>query len=509
MRIGRARYARFTVTLTIGNNTMETETMQRPLSADERSALRRAITSHHSWTGWRQRTGQSAADLTIAKLWELADEFGIDVESAVRADDAQGGRMYDAIAVEHLKRRYVAIVQKLTPRQIDLCADIFATAETKQGGRMTIRQFATVESIVTEGETGESSFRYRRRRSSANHTGSADREHADAMRHEKEREESAARDNATPPPPPPTTSSATNAGADLAGVLAAAIQGALANVMNADAIAALVDSRIADALAGHGAGTVKVQLRDTSGDVRETSGLVHKAFADLVRIAGARKADGKPVNIWLAGPAGSGKTHAGQALAELYGLPFYGMGAKQTSFDVMGYRDAGGAYHGTPFRQAFEHGGFLQADEIDSWDNEACMAFQSAISNGFAQFPDAIVKRHADFLLIAGANTWGHGATADYVGRTKLDGAFLDRFVKLDWQYDETLESALCGNLAWAVRVQRARAKAQEAGLKVIISPRASIDGAALIAAGFTPDRAAELTYLAVLSSDQRAIVGG
>jgi cobaltochelatase CobS len=185
------------------------------------------------------------------------------------------------------------------------------------------------------------------------------------------------------------------------------------------------------------------------------------------------------------------------------------MGAKQTGFDVLGYRDAGGAYHGTPFRQAFEHGGALQLDELDSWDNEACMTLQSAITNGFCQFPDAIVPRHADFLLIAGANTWGHGATADYVGRTKLDGAFLDRFVKLDWTYDETLESALCGNATWAARVQRARAKASEAGLKVIISPRASIDGAALIAAGFTADRAAELTYLAALSADQRAIVGG
>jgi cobaltochelatase CobS len=446
---------------------------------------------------------------------EAARALGIDVER-MAADYANGATWpHDSFAALQLRVRFNNAAHKMDARPRELAESIFATSSAKQAGNMTARQFATVESICREAETGESSFRRRRSNRTGGHTGNAEKEYFDAMRAEKERENSAranaTADNAsaatvpTPPKAPPVTSGA----ADLATAIAAAIQAALANSMNADAIAALVDSRIADALAGHGAGTLKVQLADTSGNVRETSGLVHKSFGDLVRIAAARKGDGKPVNIWLAGPAGSGKTHAGHALADLLGLPFYGMGAKQTGFDVLGYRDAGGAYHGTPFRQAFEHGGVLQLDELDSWDNEACMALQSAIANGFCQFPDAIVPRHADFLLIAGANTWGHGATADYVGRTKLDGAFLDRFVKLDWTYDETLESALCGNAAWAARVQRARAKASEAGLKVIISPRASIDGAALIAAGFTADRAAELTYLAALSADQRAIVGG
>jgi len=433
---------------------------------------------------------------------EAARALEIDVER-LAADYANANAWpHDANAVRELRARFNRVAPTIFGRPRELCESIFATSNAKQAGNMTARQFATIESICREAETGESSFRRRRRTGwTGGHTGDAEKEFSDAMR------DNATADNAPPPPPKPAP--VTSGAADLAGAIAAAIQAALANSMNADAIAALVDSRIADALAGHGAGTLRVQLADTSGNVRETSGLVHKSFGDLARIAAARKADGKPVNIWLAGPAGSGKTHAGHALADLMGLPFYGMGAKQTGFDVLGYRDAGGAYHGTPFRQAFEHGGVLQLDELDSWDNEACMALQSAIANGFCQFPDAIVPRHPDFLLIAGANTWGHGATADYVGRTKLDGAFLDRFVKLDWTYDESLESALCGNAAWAARVQRARAKASEAGLKVIISPRASIDGAALIAAGFTADRAAELTYLAALSADQRTIVGG
>jgi hypothetical protein len=225
-------------------------------------------------------------------------------------------------------------------------------------------------------------------------------------------------------------------------------------------------------------------------------------------MAAARDGAGYPLNIWLSGPAGSGKTRAGQDLAKLLGLPFYGMGAQQTSYGVLGYCDGAGTYHGTPFRTAFEHGGVFQADEIDAWDNEAVCAMNSALANDFCQFPDSVVARHPDFRCIAGANTWGHGSTSEYCGRTKIDGASLTRFAKLAWEYDTALESALSGNITWAIRVQRARAKAADAGLKVLITPRATLQGAALIAAGFTEDEAAHFTYLADLSADQRAIVG-
>ena len=81
--------------------------------------------------------------------------------------------------------------------------------------------------------------------------------------------------------------------------------------------------------------------------------------------------------------------------------------------------------------------------------------------------------------------------------------------MRLAWDYDEQLETAMCGNAAWAKRIQRARAKARAAGLKVIIDPRMSQAGAALIAAGMSSDKAACLTYLADLSDDQRKMIEG
>ena len=104
----------------------------------------------------------------------------------------------------------------------------------------------------------------------------------------------------------------------------------------------------------------------------------------------------------------------------------------------------------------------------------------------------------------------GLGGTADYVGRQKIDMAFLSRFpVRLMWSYDVALEVAISGNADFARRVQAARERAKSAGLKIMINPRDSMAGAALIAQGFTHDEAANLTYLANLSADQVKLVEG
>ena len=215
-------------------------------------------------------------------------------------------------------------------------------------------------------------------------------------------------------------------------------------------------------------------------------------------------------NVWLSGPAGSGKTHSASMVAHALGLPFMTNGAVGQQYELIGFIDAGGVYHRTPFRDAFEHGGTYCFDEIDGCANDAILPLNPALANNCLAFPDGMIQRHKDCIIIGTANTWGLGATADYVGRAKLDGAILSRFpVKIDWQYDSDLEIAISGNEAFAKRVIKARGKAKAAGLKVIIDPRASVAGAALIAAGMDSDTAASLTYLANLSVDQRKIVEG
>jgi hypothetical protein len=53
------------------------------------------------------------------------------------------------------------------------------------------------------------------------------------------------------------------------------------------------------------------------------------------------------------------------------------------------------------------------------------------------------------------------------------------------WDIDEQLERHISGNVEWVTRVQSVRKRAAERGVKVLITPRASIYGSAMLAAGF------------------------
>lgn len=267
-------------------------------------------------------------------------------------------------------------------------------------------------------------------------------------------------------------------------------------------VMAKVDSVLADVR------VTRIELVRQDGSVVVADGHTHPLFAKLLRYMRSRQVDGFHPNIFIVGPTGSGKTHSVKVAAKLLEREFFTNGALTMDHQVVGFRDAAGNYHETPFRQAFARKAVYLFDEIDSSDNSALLCLAGALANGHMAFPDGMAARHPDSIIIAAGNTWGHGATSEFVGRNRIDGAIRSRFpVRIHWDYDEELEIAISGNPSWAKRVQRARRKAREAGLKVTIDPRMSIAGAALIAGGATAEEAAEDTYLADLSPDQRKIV--
>jgi len=253
---------------------------------------------------------------------------------------------------------------------------------------------------------------------------------------------------------------------------------------------------------------VTITVNTPQGSFTVPEGHKHPMFETLLRAAASRQADGYHPNCWIAGPAGSGKTTGGRMLAKALNLPFFFNGAVSMEHKLIGFRDAGGSYHTTPFREGYTIPAVYQFDDVDSSENSALLALNAALANGECDFADRLMPRHPDSIILATANTWGLGATADYVGRVKIDAAFLSRFpVKISWPYDEPFELAIGGNPEWTRRVQRARHAARTAGLKVIIDPRHSIAGAGLIQSGFTPDQAAELTYLANIPADKRNLL--
>ena len=279
-----------------------------------------------------------------------------------------------------------------------------------------------------------------------------------------------------------------------AGDLAAIIAALVAPHVNAS-----VSQEQFDTLANQSA-TLAARLEEIAAQVTKTApreiavtlpngtrreiGRAHKGFDDLLTVVSCR------LHAFLVGPAGSFKTTTAHKVAEALGLEFSSLSICQqtTQVSLLGYMNATGHYVTTEFRKRYQEGGVFLLDEIDNGNANVLAVLNSALANGHCAFPDGMIAHHPDFRLIATANTYGNGGNAQYVGRCQLDAATLDRFAFLDWQYDEEMEREIAGNDAWTDRVFALRHAAAALGSRLIISPRATFEGAALIAAGM--DRA-------------------
>lgn len=229
--------------------------------------------------------------------------------------------------------------------------------------------------------------------------------------------------------------------------------------------------------------------------------LVHERYETVL------KAVANDVPVMLVGPAGSGKTTLCEQVAEALDLRFYFTGAVASEYKLSGFVDAQGRIVSTAFREAYKNGGLFLFDEVDASMPQAIMAFNAALANGHCDFPGDTepTKRHPEFRVVAAANTFGRGADRQYVGRNQLDAASLDRFAVIELDYDETMETALAGNKQWSKRIQRIRKEIQKQQIRHIVSPRASIMGAKLLAAGFSTDEALEATVWKGLDHDAKA----
>ena len=214
-------------------------------------------------------------------------------------------------------------------------------------------------------------------------------------------------------------------------------------------------------------------------------GTQHKMFDQLLLLASQK------IPAFLAGPSGSGKTHAAEQLAKALSLPYEAVsgGPMTSKADLIGYKDANGNYHDTGLIRCVKNGGVFLIDEIDAGHAGVLTILNMVLSNGLMATPEGMIKKHDDFYIVAGANTYGTGADREYVGRCQLDEATLKRFFVVEWGYDEKLERVISGaddenSNALVDTIQAMRKNADEHGLRVTVSPRDSIYAVRLLKAG-------------------------
>lgn len=245
---------------------------------------------------------------------------------------------------------------------------------------------------------------------------------------------------------------------------------------------------------------LEIKIGDT---VTKVEGKRHKQLETLITYSALR------IPTLLVGMAGTGKTHAGEQASEALDVPFYAMsvGAQTSKTDIIGYMDANGNYVKTFFRDAYQNGGVFLMDEIDAGNANVLIQVNAALSNGLCAFPDEMVKKHKDFVFIASANTYGTGASRQYVGRNQLDAATLDRFAIIDWEIDDELEQSLAVGIygqAWYQAVKASRAYVAEHNIRAIVSPRATQKGSQLLSAGIHVDEVVKAVLLGSVPMDKK-----
>jgi len=247
---------------------------------------------------------------------------------------------------------------------------------------------------------------------------------------------------------------------------------------------------------------------EKAGKIREIDGRPHFKLDTLVHVLNER------LHVFCVGPTGGGKTTGAGMAAKALGVEYYesSMGPSTSGWDLTGFMSPRGKYIRGILREPYEFGGVLMLDEMDNGNASVLTALNSAMANDSYFFPDTKVDRHPDFFLVAAGNTYGRGADRVYVGRNQLDAATLDRFVSLDWEYDEEAEFDWAGGIRedWVKFIQSVRKIVFDHKMRIVVSPRASIFGVRLLESGMERAEVEEMVLWKGISSEDRLkILGG
>ena len=179
----------------------------------------------------------------------------------------------------------------------------------------------------------------------------------------------------------------------------------------------------------------RLEVSVDKGKPNEVEGVFCADFEDIVKDV----AEGFYPYLW--GAAGCGKTHTAEQVAKALGLEFYPQTTILFAHDVRGYGDAAGNYVPTSFYKAFAFGGLYYQDEYDRSNAEASIVLNTALANGYYDFPVVgRVKAHENFRFMAAGNTRMLGADEQYVSGHVQDASSRDRVIYYEMGYDRRVE---------------------------------------------------------------------
>lgn len=235
--------------------------------------------------------------------------------------------------------------------------------------------------------------------------------------------------------PQPAQPSAPNldAAAQAFAALTPLFSGVQANVQAA--VMAKLQPVIAQLKAQAATQTTRIQVVTEKGELPAVDGVFCEEFEDIVQDVN----DGFAPYLW--GAAGCGKTHTAEQVAKVLGLNFYPQTTIQFAHDVKGYGDAGGNLVQTSFFKAFSEGGLYFQDEYDRSYPEAAVVLNTALANGYYDFPVVgRVQAHKNFRFMAAGNTRMMGGDDEYVTGNVQDASSRDRVVYYEMHYDRRIE---------------------------------------------------------------------
>jgi energy-coupling factor transporter ATP-binding protein EcfA2 len=259
-----------------------------------------------------------------------------------------------------------------------------------------------------------------------------------------------------------------------ADAIAPLVQQKLKSTLDENAIKNIVNEAITEAGM---AKKLEIKNLDT-GDIA-TIDTPHKDLKTLLYLISKRQ------HVYLYGPAGSGKSTAAQHCAEALKIDFGYISLNPQTPDsrILGFVDAGGTYRETAFYKCYKNGGIFCIDEMDNASASLLTTLNSMLENGHGAFPNGLVTRHDNFVLVATGNTNGRGGNPMFPERRPFDAAFAERFTFLFWDYDGELEKSVAlsinpkaGN--WINYVRKLRDYCNKNYPRILVSPRASFKGA-------------------------------